>query len=277
MENMEELIPIVGRLAEKYTAYEHTSIPYETAQQLMQAVLYCMREVENSCPGEAVAQGNLSALQVYEAGVRRVEEKVKSALALYNEISMAFADYGHQCLYDAVVKGLPEFFRRYDIKFCPQDTILTLDYPVCKDISDDTGIDKIYKFILCIQAEQKFLAMFPEGYVADVWSNYNSRWYGDMTENLCEIVLMETAGHVLAGKPLEEQDFTEEDYQRIQKIWEQAGAGEIKKKMDSVWKSLIQESLENSQGLSEYLSDAVDSLYIRLGNAAENGTLPNLF
>ena len=34
---MEELVPIVGKLAEKYTAFEHTSMTYEEAQQLMQA------------------------------------------------------------------------------------------------------------------------------------------------------------------------------------------------------------------------------------------------
>ncbi len=37
---MEELVPIVGKLAEKYTAYESTSITYEKAEQLMEAALY---------------------------------------------------------------------------------------------------------------------------------------------------------------------------------------------------------------------------------------------
>ena len=37
---MEELVPIVGKLAEKYTSRESTSIPYEKAEQLMGAVLY---------------------------------------------------------------------------------------------------------------------------------------------------------------------------------------------------------------------------------------------
>jgi hypothetical protein len=32
---MEELVPIVGELAEKYTTFESTSISYEKAEQLM--------------------------------------------------------------------------------------------------------------------------------------------------------------------------------------------------------------------------------------------------
>ena len=31
---MSELVPIVGKLAEKYTGHEHTSISYEKAEQL---------------------------------------------------------------------------------------------------------------------------------------------------------------------------------------------------------------------------------------------------
>lgn len=41
---IEELVPIVATLAEKYTSKESSSITYEKAQQLMEAVLYCIRE-----------------------------------------------------------------------------------------------------------------------------------------------------------------------------------------------------------------------------------------
>lgn len=37
---MEELVPIVGKLAEKYTAGESTSVTYEKAEQLMGAAEY---------------------------------------------------------------------------------------------------------------------------------------------------------------------------------------------------------------------------------------------
>ena len=43
---MEELVPIVAKLAEEYTAGESTSITYEKAQQLMEAVIYSIHEGE---------------------------------------------------------------------------------------------------------------------------------------------------------------------------------------------------------------------------------------
>ena len=45
---MEDLVPIVAKLAEGYTSKESTSITYERAQQLMEAVLYSIREAEKA-------------------------------------------------------------------------------------------------------------------------------------------------------------------------------------------------------------------------------------
>ncbi len=49
--SMEELIPIVGRLTEQFTAHESSSVTYERARQFMEAVIYCIAhwdyEMEN--------------------------------------------------------------------------------------------------------------------------------------------------------------------------------------------------------------------------------------
>ena len=45
---MEELLPVVAALGEKYTGYEHSSVTYEKAQMLMEAVLYCIGEYEGT-------------------------------------------------------------------------------------------------------------------------------------------------------------------------------------------------------------------------------------
>lgn len=128
---MEELVPVTARLVQAYTGMESTSVSYETAQQLMEAVVYCIRELELS--GQVPAAGPCPAQKAYELGKALVEQKVKDALDMYHGILPGFSSYGSCFLEDTVVKGLPEFFRNYDVKFRPQDTILTLDYPVLRD------------------------------------------------------------------------------------------------------------------------------------------------
>lgn len=42
---IEELLPVVAKLAERYTSKESSSVSYKTAEQLMEAVVYCINEV----------------------------------------------------------------------------------------------------------------------------------------------------------------------------------------------------------------------------------------
>lgn len=182
---MEELVPIVAEVAKSYNNYEDTSLTYEKAEQLMGAVLYCIREAGQK--EDAIAARNVPAKQMYDAGLKCVEEKARKALEMYNQLMPEFDCYENQCLYDTVVRGLPEFFKWYDIRYNPQDTILTLDYPVLKDLSGYTGVDRVYEFIECIRWEQRFLSAFPRDYVISVLQKYSSM-YKEMVENLCEIV-----------------------------------------------------------------------------------------
>lgn len=114
---MEELIPIVAELAEKYTGYESTSVTYEKAEQLMGAVLYCINELERADNGGSLSVGKLPARQAYDTGMEYVRRKVEKALCIYNETAKTFKDYGNVCLYDTFIKGIPEFFKWYDVKY----------------------------------------------------------------------------------------------------------------------------------------------------------------
>lgn len=287
----EELVPIVVRLAEKYTAKESTSISYETAQQLMGAVIYCIREYEASQRQTfakkhslkekryytdntffAEMESYVSAITAYEAGAALVEQKVKSALQMYNEMMNSFSDYENVCLYDTASKGLPEFFKWYDYRFEPQNTILTLDYPIITDLSAYTGIDRIYEYILCIRLEQRFLKKYPQQFVMDVLEKYSKRHW-TMIENLCEIVLMNICGHILAEKKLDEVYFDTKDYQMLLEKVKIKSLNELKIFLKNAIETMVREYYENDEYMTEYLCKAADNIAVRIKNAAENDAL----
>ena len=72
---MEELVPIVGRLARKYTSGDSTSISYEKAEQLMGAVLYCIREAGAQRKWAVADRENLTAETAYLTGAAVRGEK----------------------------------------------------------------------------------------------------------------------------------------------------------------------------------------------------------
>ena len=272
---MEELVPIVGKLAEKYTSHESTSITYEKAEQLMGAVLYCIHELWESSGNAPSLNKKLSAQRAYEMGAAYVREKTGKALDLYNRILPEFCHYENKCLYDTFVKGIPEFFKWYDIQFEPQNTILTLDYPLLKDISEYTGIDKIFEFIKSIGLEQKFLKLFPAGYVINILSKDNRNWQESM-DNICEIVFTHVIGHIILGKSLTVIELKETDYFYMQEMFEQIALEDIKKHLEVTLEIYIKNYYENDRELLNYLSGAISGIVVRLKNAADNKVLGNI-
>ena len=57
------------------------------------------------------------AKKAYEVGAVHVREKTKKALDMYNELMTYFSSYGNRCLEDTIIKGMPEFFKWYNIDF----------------------------------------------------------------------------------------------------------------------------------------------------------------
>ena len=272
---MEELLPIVSELAQKYAGYESTSITYEKAQSLMEAVLFCLSEY-NSSAKDSLVQKDISVKEQYNIGAKLLSEKVENIRKIFNEISFQFEDFGVKCLYDTVQKGIPQFLKWYDIKFCPQNTILTLDYPLLIDCSSLTGADAVYKYIWAIQTEQIFLRKFDKNYVMLVLEKYNSE-YRDMIENICSIVLTNIIGHIAIKKPFNDIDFLYGEYLQLSKIFAGKSIPDIENVVKDLIKKIVSQFYENDMDMLEYLCYETNNIAVRIYTANQHEQLSKIF
>lgn len=186
---MEELIPVVAELTEKYTSGESTSVTYEKAQQLMEAVLYCLEEYRNQADENQLPhRQNMTAGEMYETGCRLVFEKAVKTAEVYNKLIGTFRDFGNENYRDTVTMAIPGFLQYYDARFAPQNTIITMDYPTIRPITDKCGVDAVYEYLENLTLEQRFLERFPDDFVIRILSSYHSG-YRKQFFNLCGIVL----------------------------------------------------------------------------------------
>ena len=197
---LEDLLPIVAELAKRYTSYESTSVTYEAAQKLMEAVQFCIRISRETVENQIVLKSGkqISAREAYEDGYQKVIEKVKAAKEKYNQMILHFQDYGNENYRDTVKKAIPGFFRYYDVRFAPQDAIIAFDYPTlwapdaCPDFARPAhtwqGIEAIEHYIECIRLEQKFLGKLPQGRVIQILDDYDGN-YREQFYNICENVV----------------------------------------------------------------------------------------
>lgn len=269
---MEELMPVVAELTRKYTSGESSSVTYETARHLMEAVLYCIRELESGTL--PMGGGTLSAGQAYRLGCERVREKVKVAEQAYRDLLSYFSAYGNENYYDTVVKGIAGFFTRYDVRFSPQETIITMDYPVLGSLNGKTGIDAVAEYIGCIALEQKFLGAFQEGFVVDILTHYHSG-YRRQFFNLCRVVFRHVVVRTLIierqrqGEQAEAEEILESAAERL-------SAQELTELLERAADAVLERGWEMPQELGSYLKSDIPDFVTELRLAAENHCVPKI-
>lgn len=244
----------------------------------MEAVIYCIHEYETAVmekTGECGASAEdrsvteiasaerVSAKEAYLLGSRLVDAKVRAMKEMYHELIGHFHSYGNIALKDAVA-AVPEFLKWYDIKYDPQNTILTLDYPVLEDLGEYSGIDAVYEYVRCIYIEQRFLGRFPEDYVRRVLRAYSGD-YEEMFENLCGIVLADAVQHILLKKPLDGSDVSESDRCRIQALLGMYSGEEAKEAVREIMRNFVREFYDDDGEMQRYMEKECGNIAVRAG------------
>ena len=211
--SVEELMPVMAKLADKYTSKESSSVTYDTARKLMGAILYCIHECV-SYDSTLLLKGALpDCMTAYEEGYRAVLEKVNAAKEVYHRIVDGFEDFGCRNYRDTIIKGMPAFFMKYDARFEPQNHLLTIDYPVLCIDNSRTGIDFIKDYLEETEYEQQFLKHFSESGVANLLEKLCTDYRGLYFDNICAPVLMRAAACLAADKEIYLLELSNEEYE----------------------------------------------------------------
>lgn len=270
---LEELLPLTAWLADKYTSKESSSVTYETAQMLMEAVLYCIQEYENITAAALVSEHAVKAEEAYKIGYGRVVEKVHKAKDIYDKLIGGFCDYGCRNYRETILEGMPAFFIVYDARFRPQDHLLTLDYPTVNFHREMCGIDIIYQYLCDIVVEKGFLECFPEQAVRRLLKQ--GKTGTSYMGNLTEMVLVTAFGCMIADRRLTELSLSGRDMDAA----EQYFSGDNLQKTEGKLKTLLRILAEKS-GRQEWVSyfDSLCHEYaVRIQNGIKYGTLETVF
>ncbi len=255
---MEEVMQVVSELAGKYTGCDHSSVTYEKAQMLMGAVMYCVREYEQQ-KSNALLTKNVSVKEAYRYGREIVLDKRKKLQELYNELILDFRDYGSVCLHDTIRQGIPAFLERYDDRYAPQETLLTLDYPILVDYGALSGVSRVLNYVQCICLEQKFLQKMDEGYVIKILRAYQRDY-----------------AYMMLDKPLQEIGFGKEELASLEDILAEKTKEQISAFAFKAMEQLTGKYYDDND-LLLYLNSSLPDIVTRIQCSLQNHCLGNLF
>lgn len=278
---MAQLLELTKQLSEQYTSKDSSSVTYETAGMLMEAVLYCIQEdryreesavLERQMPAEREIP---AAVTAYGRGYKAVLRKVNYARGLYEMMISDFEDYGCINYRDTITKGIPGFFVKYDAKYRPQDHILTLDYPVIggnairKGEHALCGIDLIYEYLKGIWSEKRFMAHFERQEIINMMHSLFGEYESLYLDNLCEPVLLNAAGCLIAQKPVKTLEVGRDGLCILENYFENCTAAQIAAKL----KPCIAALTENAEWFRKI--PILCAPYIE--NAVKNKNLEKIF
>ncbi len=277
----EGLLPIIAKLTEAYTSKESTSISYNTARQLMGAVLYCLNENEDTNNAYATSQitttkSDLDLFAAYQNGYQLVLKKVSKAKDIYNDFIATFNSFDNCFLKDTIQEGIPAFFLYYDAKFNPQNHILTLDYSTIKSTGSLQGVDAILQYLTYIKLEQDFLSALPSEYIHCILSGYQED-YKDLPINICELVFHHLLACSLIEKELSTTRFDKEDIETASDYLLTHTKAEITADLTRLTKFIIKTAYHDNPELYDYLASNTPDFTTSLLNAAKYDCLHTIF
>lgn len=276
--SMEEMLPVVEMLADKYTSKDSSSITFDKARQLMGAAIYCINEIRREKNWQLVDQGKaLKPEDAYKIGYEMVLNKVMKAKHQYETLLKDFHDFNCRNCHDTVIKGIPKFFLKYDPRFRPQDTILTLDYPTIKPLGKKSGADAIYQYLVNLRMEWMFLNLFDnrqiENLLGAMMPGYQDLYLG----NICEAVLTQALGCMMAKRQIVELTLCGENIDSIKDMLRNSSLEDIEVKIRGLLSGLINHIFPDNHKMEFYFLYAAHEIAVRLQNGMENNCLEQIW
>ena len=273
---IEELLPIVARLTEKYTSKESTSITYEKARQLMGAVTYCINEWRMSAyKNDIVLKSKKTNIEeTYEKGYQMVLKKVNDVREKYNELVPVFKAYGNENYKVTFLDGISAFFLYYDPKFFPQNHIITMDYPLLKMSENLSGIDAIECYLEGFCVEQRFLHKISEEDIYIILKKYVSD-YEDHFFNICGVIVRSILGCILVKKRMEDSN-SHLYYEKLQKLCLSTNREKLRDMLQEYLHQLILGKYDGDKEMYDYLSNILDDYSVELIQGSLNGGLEHV-
>lgn len=179
----------------RYTGGESSSVPSESAEKVLESMLYCVSAELSAVPDPAAALRDLSPDELFRKGLGRVKVLVREAGELYRQVRATRVPTD-LIAYNAVVDGaLPGFLKTYDPEYAAHENgALTgfPDYPLLSDDRSRGGILYMRNYLRQLLRENRFCAGYSRNYIRAVLLLHGRKHrldYRELLINIPELIL----------------------------------------------------------------------------------------
>lgn len=268
---------LIGRQSGRFTMGDSSSIPVETAQELLTSICYCIgMHLKKSGIDEGAAKlksvnlsdllvlGQADAAAQVDLGKKLLRKVKESALDVFN-IS-----------YHDTLKEITSFFKKYDYRLFAHDIPCMIDYQLCHSVPELQGIEYVNEYLYRLLIENNFCGHFDSRRITSLLKEHCPD-YREQLINIFEPVAANAIGLALLDKnilSLNISDADRVDLLNLFRLWPEEKALESLITAAEKLCSLL--NIEDFPS-REYLKNTASGLLSRIKVLKETSSFDNLF
>lgn len=200
----DETVALQGRMMQMlgeevlyYTKGASSSVSVETAQSLLESMLYCITAYLNTLPEPATAMKTRDLGELYQNGLALIETYVEDAKKLLKEVKATRVETDLIAYNDTIDFAIGKLLECYNPRFEAQNTTplsktAIFDYPLTKDDTNVTGIIYIINYLTQLKKENEFCAKYGKNHIRALLFSHGAKHhldYREMLVNIPELIL----------------------------------------------------------------------------------------
>ncbi|HWP96994.1 MAG TPA: DUF6179 domain-containing protein [Syntrophomonadaceae bacterium] len=265
-----------------YTRGESTSLKAETAQSILLSILYTIDACTSSLSHPEAALALLKTYdikKIHEKGLRLIDSCIADSHTLYQEIMNEKLDLPIKAYHSTLDEALPDFFNKYDMLFCAQDTMSSMDYPLLFDDMSTKGIYYIKQYLEKLKIETTFCRLFAPEDVKRLLVNYGRVYDINPREaliNIFEVLLTNSIFSVIAGNGGSKLSISFQQLDRLQAQFTGLREDQCSSLILYAIETLMEDLSIDQKPLQDYIRQFQSLVLPRFLNALHNDCLSNV-
>lgn len=271
-----KLWEFLGRCTARYTAGDSSSVPVETAQELLTSICFTLDVYFRSTKANPKLLVTEKLDVLFQAGLRIIEAKIEEGKQLWKIACISVPEI-ENISYTDTLRSIGVFFRRYDHHFLAHQIPCDIDYQLCRPVPEHyQGIEYVNEYLRCIITENGILRLFRRGLVVQLLERYCLDYKGILI-NLCEPVIVNATGLSLIRRfPLALQ-ISEDNHLSIVKKFESLNESGARAALAEAAKHFYHTVGITDEFTKKYIISTSTDLYPRISAALPTGNLSGIF
>lgn len=272
-----KLYALLAKQADRYMEGRSSSIPKETAEQLMKSILYVIGMEVRSENNGYMALHKLMSWDVdslFGSGLSVIEKKLKKVRHLQRSILNNLVISENSYYRSTIEDGVNAFFDLYSPQYSAHLIHITADYPLMAQRPSCQGVLFMEQYLTFIQIENRFLLQVDEEDLHHIMLSV-SEHYEKIPVNLCQPAVFSALGRVLCGKNPEGVILQDADVERLKGILS-VDADHLKEMVHHAMHQLLF-AFHTGRKETEYFMSLKDGLAKQIHQAIIDNTLHKLF